>query len=208
MYCSKCACEDVGWTGKCPVDGTRLVEHLTARTKTAPAAVPYETIVDLLRKNGGTMEIELRSTDVGRERKFGFPGRGYGFAWARKMHGSIDGVAVDLFAEDVGLKKDWSFPYQGYGFAWERRMHGWIGGHEFDLTATKVAREKKFSFPYRGHGYAWAEEMTGTCGESIKADMRTTEVGRDKSWFLFYFMFGYAWINKATLTLSLVDLPA
>ena len=205
MYCTKCACDFAGWTGECPIDGTSLMERPPIDTKVVSSAVPYETIVEMIDQNGGTLDIELRTTDVGREKKTSFPFRGYGYAWARRMQGSIDGVAVDLRIDEVGLKKDWGFPYQGYGYAWERRLRGWIGGHEAVLEATNVGQEKKFSFPYRGHGYAWAEKMTGTCGPSIQAELRTTEVGRYKKWFFFYFMFGYAWINRATLKLSLAD---
>ena len=205
MYCLKCACEYSEWTGKCPLDGTPLVERPPVVDAAAPDAVPYETIVKMLRNNGGSRELELITTAIVRERKMGFPYRGYGFAWARKMEGSIDGIAITLRIDEVGLKKEGGFPYQGYGLAWERRMRGWIGGHEITLAATKVAREKKLLFPYRGHGYAWAEELSGDCGHLIRAEMRTTDVGRDRNWFLFYFGFGYAWINRATLSLTLSD---
>ncbi len=205
MYCPNCECDFAGWTGKCPVDGTWLVERPPTTESAVRAVVPYETIVDLLSKSGGVREIELQTTEVGRERKMSFPWRGYGFAWARKMRGDIDGLAINLQIDEVGIKKDWGFPYQGYGFAWERQMRGWIGGHEITLSATKVAQEKKLLFPYRGQGYSWTEEFTGDCGKLIRADMRTIEVGRDKKWFFFYFGFGYAWINRATLNLSLTD---
>ena len=203
MYCSKCACDYADWTGRCPVDGTLLVEQPPRSDKPVCATVPYEMVVDLLGKNGGSCDIELHTTEVGRERKMTFPFRGYGFAWARKMQGSIDGISVDLQIEEVGTRKDCGFPYQGYGFAWERQMQGWIGGHEINLSATRVAHQKRHLFPFRGHGYSWTEELTGDCGKLIQATMTTTDVGRDKKWFLFYFGFGYAWINRGTLCLSL-----
>jgi len=203
VYCSKCGCDFTGWTGKCPVDGTRLVEKPPIDDSAIRASVPYETIVDFITGNEGKLKIDLRTTEVGKGKKLAFPGRGYGFAWARRMQGSID--VVDLHITEVGIDKTWGFPYQGYGFAWERQIRGYIGGNEIVLAATKVAREKKFSFPYRGHGYSWTEEFTGDCGELIRADMQTTDVTKEKSWFLFYFMFGYAWINRATLKLSLTD---
>jgi len=203
MYCPTCACGFAGWTGKCPVDGTLLVPHPTTLKTAIRPAVSYETVVDLIRKNDGVREIELQTSEVGRTKRFGFPGRGYGFAWARRMQGEIDGIAVELQIDEVGTRKEFGFPYQGYGFAWEQRMRGSIGGHEIILTATDVAHEKKFYFPYRGSGYSWARTLAGDCGESIRAEMQTTDVSRDKGWFLFYFMFGYAWINRATLRLSL-----
>ena len=205
MYCPKCKCDFVGWTRKCPIDGTLLVGLNPIPDKPAHPPLPYETIVDLIRDNGGSYKIELSTTEVGRERKLTLPWRGYGFAWAKKMTGHINGIAVDLHIDEIGKKTDWGFPYQGYGFAWEQQMRGWVGGHEISLSATKVAHEKKFLFPYRGHGYSWAEELTGDCGKLIRANMKTIEVGRDRNWFLFYFGFGYAWISRATLVLSLVN---
>ena len=208
MYCPMCACDFAEWTGKCPIDGTLLIERVPINERPVSKTIPYETIIELLNKNGGSYEIEMKTTEVGCERKFSFPWRGYGFAWTKKMQGNLDGITIDLQVEEVGTKKDWSFPYQGYGFAWERRMHGWIGGHEINLSATKVAHEKKLLFPFRGHGFSWSEELKGDCGKLIRADMRTTEVGREKKWFFFYFGFGYSWIKRATLTLSLADQKA
>ena len=208
MYCPKCKCEFVGWTGKCPTDGTLLVEVSPPPDKPAHAAVPYETLVDLIREKNGSCEIELRTTEVGRERKMSFPYRGHGFAWAKKMVGEINGIAVDLHIDEIGKNKDWGFPYQGYGFAWEKQMRGWVGGHEINLSATEVAHEKKHLFPDRGHGYSWAGELAGDCGKLIRANMKTIEVGRDRNWFFFYFGFGYAWIGRATLVLSLADRQA
>ena len=205
MYCPKCKCDFDGWTGKCPIDGALLVTPSPVPDRPTHAAVPYEILVDLIREKNGSYEIELRTTEVGRERKMSFPYRGYGFAWAKKMVGEINGIAVDLHIDEIGKNKDWGFPYQGYGFAWEKQMRGWIGGHEIILSATEVAHEKKLLFPYRGHGYSWAEELAGDCGKLIRANMKTTEVGIDRNWFFFYFGFGYAWISRATLVVSLVD---
>ena len=204
MYCPRCKCDFVGWTGKCPIDGASLVPSSPVPDGPAHPPVPYETIIDLIRENGGSCEIKLRTTEVGRERKLSFPWRGYGFAWAKKLTGQINGIAVDLHIDEIGKKTDWGFPYQGYGFAWEQQMHGWVGGHEISLSATSVVHEKKFLFPYRGHGYSWTEELTGECGKLIRANMKTMGVGRDRSWFLFYFGLGYAWISRAILDLSLV----
>lgn len=206
MYCPKCKCEFIGWTGKCPTDGTLLTQTSPLPDKPTHAEVPYHALVDLIRENNGSYEIELRTAEVGRERKMSFPLRGYGFAWAKTMVGEIGSITVDLHVAEIGKKKEWGFPYQGYGFAWEQQMRGWIGGHEISLSATEVAHEKKLLFPFRGHGYSWADELTGGCGKLIRAKMKTREVGRDRSWFLVYFGFGYSWISRATLVLSLADL--
>ena len=205
MYCPKCKCDFVGWTGKCPTDGTTLVEPGPPPDRPTHTAVAYDTLVDLIRENKGSCEIELNTTEVGRERKMSLPYRGYGFAWAKRMCGENNGIAVDLHIDEIGRNEDTGFPYQGYGYAWEKRMRGWVGGNEIILSAIRVAHEKKHLFPYRGHGYSWSEELSGDCGELIQANMVTTEVGRDRNWFLFYFGFGYAWIRRATLVLSLVD---
>jgi hypothetical protein len=205
MYCPKCKCDFAGWTGKCPTDGAKLAEPSPLPDEPTHAAMPYETVVDLIRDNGGSYEIELRTIGVGREKKMSFPYLGYGFAWAKRMCGESNGIAVDLHIYEIGRDRDTGFPYQGYGYGWGKQMRGWVGGHEISLTATKVTREKKHLFPYRGHGYSWAAELSGECGKSIQAKMRAVEVDRDRNWFLFYFGFGYAWIRRATLILSLVD---
>jgi len=205
VYCSKCGCDFVGWTSKCPVDGMSLIERPLSSERVASKSVPYEIIVDLITENEGQLEINLHTTEVSKGKKLAFPGRGYGYAWVRRKQGNIVDILVFLLISEVGFDKTWGVAYQGYGFAWERQMRGHIGGNEIILTATKVAQEKKFSFPYRGHGYSWTEEFAGDCGKLIRADMLTTDVTKEKSWFLFYFMFGYAWINRATLNLSLTD---
>lgn len=205
MYCPTCDCSFDGWEGKCPTDGTLLLETSPIPDKPTHAAVPYETIIDLIRENNGRYEIDLHTIEVGREKKMSFPFRGYGFAWAKKMVGEINGITIELQIDKIGKNTDWGFPYQGYGFSWEKGMLGWVGGNEIVLTATKVLQEKKHLFPYRGHGYSWAGELAGYCGKLIQADIKTIEVGRDRNWFLFYFGFGYAWISKATLTLSFTD---
>lgn len=202
MYCPACACEYTGWIGKCPVDGTPLIERPPITQRRGRAEMSYKSLVERIRKSGGERQVELQTTEIGRERRLTFPFRGYGFAWAKKMQGELDGISVELAIDEVGIQKDWGFPYQGYGLAWEQKLRGWIGGNEIELAASKITHQKKYLFPYRGHGYAWAEEMTGACGKRIHARLQTTDVSRDKRWFFFYFAFGYAWINHATLSLT------
>ncbi len=205
MYCSKCGCDFAGPINKCPVDGVSLIEKPLSRATVPTRSVPYDSIVDLITEHGGRLEIDLTTTEIGKGKKLGFPWRGYGFAWARRMQGNSGDVSVDMHISEVGIDKIWTFPYQGYGFAWEKQMRGHIGGNEILLTADKVARERKFLFPYRGHGYAWTEQFTGTCGKSIRVEMQTTDVTKERNWFFFYFGLGYAWVNRATLKLSLIN---
>ena len=82
MFCPKCRCEFVGWTGKCPNCKTLLVEGLSPIPETADKPISYEALVDLVRENGGQLRIDLSTTDVGRHKGWGFPYLGYRFAWA------------------------------------------------------------------------------------------------------------------------------
>ena len=203
MFCPKCRCEFVGWTGKCPNCKTLLVEGLSPIPETADKPISYEALVDLVRENGGQLRIDLSTTDVGMEKKWGFPYSGYGFAWAKTMQGDFDDILVDLTTTEVGMEKKESFPYRGYGFAWAKAMRGYIGGNKVTLTAKKVAREKKWSFPYSGYGSAWTQEMSGECGGQLKADLLTTDVGRHKGWGFPYLGYRFAWANSSILTLTL-----
>ena len=119
MFCPKCRCEFVGWTGKCPNCKTLLVEELAPIPETADKPISYEALVDLVRENGGQLRIDLSTTDVGMEKKRGFPYSGYGSAWTQEMSGECGAqLKADLLTTDVGRHKGWGFPYLGYRFAW------------------------------------------------------------------------------------------
>jgi hypothetical protein len=203
MYCPTCKCEFQGWKDRCPVCRRPLVDGLISRPQTSLKSIPYDDLVNIVEKSGGQLEIELSTIEVGRERKLAFPFRGYGFAWAARMHGLFNNISVDLQTVEVGKDTDWGFPYQGYGFAWEKKLEGTVSGNKFILESDKVCREKKFLFPYRGHGYAWTQELSGECGNQLKVNLKTTEIGKDNGWFLFYFGLGYAWISRAIICVSL-----
>lgn len=205
MFCPQCRCEFPAWVHRCPHCKVPLVEERPPRPETVEKTISYEALVDLVRKNGGQLEIDLITTDVGKYRRWSFPYQGHGYAWARKMQGSYSNISVDLITTDVGMEKKWGFPYRGYGYAWARRMQGHIGGNEITLTATKVEMEKKWSFPYLGYGYAWTQEMSGNCGNQLRAEFVTTEVGREKKWGFPYRGYGYAWMKKGVLTLTLEE---
>ena len=203
MFCPECRCEFVGWTGKCPNCETRLVEELPAIPETADQPIAYQALVDLVRENGGQLEIDMSTVGVGMERKWSFPYQGYKLAWAKRMRGDLHGSSVDVTTSDVGKEKKFSFPYQGYGFAWARKMEGYIGGNPIALTASKVNRKKIHRFPYRGYGFAWAQELSGECGDQLHAHLLATDVGKKKGWRFPYSGYGAAWANKGVLTLTL-----
>ena len=66
MFCPGCACEYVGWT-ECPSCRIPLVEELPPSLETADKSISYEALVDLVRENGGQLETDLSTTDVGIE---------------------------------------------------------------------------------------------------------------------------------------------
>ena len=117
MFCPKCRCELVGWSGKCPVCRIPLVKELPIVPDSAQEPVSYAALVDVVKANGGQLRIELATTDVGQAKSRRFPFRGYGLAWAKRMQGVSDDIVVDLTTEDLGVEKRWRFPYLGYGFA-------------------------------------------------------------------------------------------
>lgn len=78
MYCSECRCEFEGWTGKCPNCRTPLVEGSPPIAETADEPISYEALVDLVRENGGSLGIDLSTSEVGREKGRSFPYFGYG----------------------------------------------------------------------------------------------------------------------------------
>ena len=202
-FCSNCRCAFPAWVRTCPNCKTLLIEELPITSETKDNPLSYENLINMVKKNGGRLQIELTTTDVGMEKKWGFPYRGYGFAWAKKMYGTFDTLTVELTTTDVGMEKKWSFPYQGYGFAWAKKMEGFIGGNECILTATKVRMQKKWRIPYLGYGYAWVQEMSGECGSQLTIDFETTDVGKEKKWSFPYQGYGFAWASKGILTITL-----
>ena len=205
IFCPQCRCEFPAWVRKCPNCKIPLVEKLPPPPEPVEKTISYEALVNLVRKNGGQLVIDVTTTEVGRDKRSSFPYQGYGLAWAKRMQGDYSDISVDLTATDVGMEKKWSFPYQGYGFAWTKRMQGYIGGNEATLTAKKVGMEKKWGIPYQGYGFAWTQEMSGECGDQLRIDFVTTEVGREKKWSFPYLGYGFAWAKKGILTLSLKE---
>jgi hypothetical protein len=202
IFCSQCKCEFPAWVRNCPVCEIPLTEEILSQPETVEKTISYEALVDTVRKNG-LLEIDVTTTEVGRNKKWGFPYQGYGFAWAKRMQGTYSDILVDLKTTEVGMVKKWGFPYLGYGFAWAKRMQGYIGGNEVVLTATKVDMEKKWGFPYAGYGLSWVQEMSGECGNQLKVDVTTTEVGMEKKRGFPYAGYGFAWAKEGILTVKL-----
>ncbi len=202
MFCSSCNCEFEGWSGRCPNCKEPLVEAAVQSAEGDAHSISYQALVDMVKANGGQLQIPLTTTAVGMEKKSSFPYFGYGSAWAKRMQGSSMDVPVDLQAVDVGRDRKAGFPWRGFSFAWVKEMGGTIGGNETALTARKVRRERKWNFPYFGYGYAWAEEMQGTCGDMIEIDLVTTETSKKYASRLPWHGFGFSWIKEGMLTLK------
>jgi hypothetical protein len=203
MFCPECSCEYVGWTGKCPICKTTLIEAKPEGFDQVSQAIAYDDLLSLIEEKGGQLKIDLSTASIEKERKWTFPYFGFGYAWSTKMVGRLDDLLVELITVEVGKNRSRKFPYNGYGFAWEKRILGTVGGNEIALDTTKVSREKKWRFPYMGYGRAWTEEMAGECGDRLKLHLMTTEVGRSGEWRFPYRAYGFAWIRKAVLTFTL-----
>ncbi len=202
MYCASCRCEFEGWSGRCPNCKEPLVEDPGVFDDGNAHPVSYQALVDMVKANGGQLQVPLTTTAVGMERKWSFPYFGFGAAWAKRMQGSSKDVSIDLQVVDVGRDQKSGFPWRGFSFAWVKEMGGTIGGNTTALTASKVRREKKWSFPYFGFGYAWTEEMHGTCGDQIEIDLVTTEISKRNAQRLPWHGFGLSWIKEGMLTLK------
>ncbi len=205
MYCSTCECEFDGWTGKCPNCKNPLQDGKPTSPRSSDESIAYEALVAIVKEHGGTLDIELSAIEVEKSKSTRFPYLGYGYAWTKRMQGSLEGINVDLNTTEVGKDRKWQFPYQGLGYAWRQELQGRIGGNEAALSATKVTRKKRWRFPYSGYGYAWTEEMAGECGEKLSIELKTTDVSKIHRWMFPYFGFGYAWVNEGILSLTLIN---
>jgi len=170
--------------------------------------VSYDTLVDMIRKNGGSLEIDLSTVDIGKENKHPLPSyAGYGYAWANKMQGSLEqNILTTITASDVKKSKERFFlSYKGYGYAWMNGASGNIGGNSFNLTTTKVGKKNESPFPsYAGYGHAWTQEMTGDLGDILNLSLITTDYKtKNEHPFPSYAGYGHAWMNEAKLIISL-----
>ena len=85
MYCPNCRCEYEGWIGNCPDCRTPLLAEPPHVQEISSKPISYEALVDLVRENGGELSIDLSTTDVGMQKKWGFPYFGYRYAWVKRM---------------------------------------------------------------------------------------------------------------------------
>lgn len=203
MYCNTCNCEYNGWSGNCPSCKQPLRDGKPLKEIHDSAHLDYNSLLELIEKDGAVFEIDLKASQVSRSKSTRFPWLGFGYAWTQSMQGKADDIAVELDTTEVVKERKWSFLYRGYGYAWRQEMQGWIAGNPCSLKATEVKRSRSWSFPFSGYGYAWTEEMRGTCGEHIQAVLIASKVIRKRTYRFPYFGYGFAWVDKSTLTLSL-----
>lgn len=202
MYCPNCQCEFDGWKNRCPQCRSALAEKPPPMPETTNVHLSYADLVEFV-KSRGEVKINLRASNVKRERKWQIPYLGYGYAWAKKFQGVVEGFGVGLETQEEGRNRRWSFPYFGYGYAWIKNLEGNIGGHPLTLKAVKVHKERKQRFPYRGYGFAWTEELQGSCGDQLHAHLEINEVGRKMSRQFPYLGYGFAWEAQGTLKLAI-----
>ena len=203
MYCTNCDCEFDGWKGKCPNCKNQLQDGKPPINKKEFKPVDYDSIVQSISDNGGSLDVTVNAIEVGKSKSLRFPYAGFGYAWTKRMQGEEKEIGVDLSTTKVGKDRKRAFPYLGHGFAWQQEMQGLIGGHEVNLTAKKVIRKKSWGFPYRGFGYAWTDEMAGNLGDQIQVRMKSSAVKKKRGWQFPYFGFGYAWVKEGELSLSI-----
>ena len=205
MFCTQCGTVFVGWRGKCPDCKVLLVDQLSPELGSVEKILPYNDLVDLVKKNNGQISIGLIPAEVERQKKWRFPFLGYGYAWVKRLRSVSDDVSVELTTTETGRQRKWTFPYFAFGFAWEKTMKGSIAGNELTLTANKVSRKRNWGFPWAGYGYAWTEELAGECGADLKVSVTITDVNRKKSLEFPYLGYGYAWARKGDLELKVND---
>jgi len=204
MYCTNCNCEYQGWHGKCPTCRQPMQDGKPLEQDRINGHLEYSSLVELIKQEGGALEMELSAREVIRNKSTRFPWLGFGYAWTQKMSGEIAGIHVELTTTDVGKDRSWAFPYRGHGYAWQQAMEGWISGNTCNLEASKVTRKRSYSFPYSGYGFAWTEEMNGDCGEQIRLLLTASQVVRKQRWVFPYFGFGYAWVDEGVLSIKLI----
>lgn len=206
MYCSSCNCSFVEWVKICPNCKSKLIEEPIQKPGHNNKKIPYEELVGLIRDHNGSITINLSTTDVMMQKKWTFPYFGFGYAWAKNMHGTYSDFSIELSSIEIGKRRQTRFPYLGYGFAWVKSFQGCIEGNEFRLFARDVTYKKTWGFPYFGFGRAWTKNMYGECGNQIKVDLTITEHGRSRKWGDFPILFrgyGFAWEKHGLLTFSI-----
>ena len=87
MYCSTCECEFNGWTGNCPNCKNPLLDRKPQSPRIIDESITYETLVNIVRDHGGSLEIDLNAIEVGKTKSTRFPWLGYGYAWTKKDAG-------------------------------------------------------------------------------------------------------------------------
>jgi hypothetical protein len=204
MYCKDCNCEYSGWSGKCPRCKQPLEEGVSSEHIRTNGHIEYDQLVEMIQRNGGSIDVVLEASQVSRKKSRRFPWLGFGYAWTQIMHGEGDDIRMDFITTEVEKDRTWTFPYRGHGYAWQQVMQGWIAGNECTVSATDVSRKRSWTFPYSGYGYAWTEKLEGDCGDEIRVSMKASKVSKSRKWVFPYFGFGYAWVDAYQVSLTLV----
>ena len=119
MYCTQCNCEYSGWKGKCPVCQTWLLEVQPKAIEIKSSPTDYNSLVEEVRNLGGSITIEIETTDIETKRGRRMPYIGRGYAWVKTMSEECgEKLKATLTIGDVQKHKQWVFPYFGFGFAW------------------------------------------------------------------------------------------
>lgn len=202
-FCPECMCGFPGWVKKCPICSVPLQAEPTPIPPIPTSVLPYGELVSLVKEQGGTLKVHMRTVEVARARHWGVPYMGYGFTWAKRIQGEVADCPITLWTRDVGMDKARAFPYKGYGFAWARGVAGHIAGNPTTLGTDQVEMKKEWGFPYFGFGFAWAQEMSGQCGDHLRVRFSASDVTTEKKWRFPCFGFGFAWVAAGDLTIDL-----
>lgn len=160
--------------------------------------ISYTRLVDMIKENGGRLEIPVYATRVAIE-KHGILDQKYAFGWTDRMRGKVKGLQLTLVTTETEKEK-FGILDLSHGYATERTMHAELSGNEFTLSSTQKEAEHHGILDLK-YSMAFSREMTGKLGEDIKATLiskgkETTGGILDQKW-------GYSWIDSGTLTLTL-----
>lgn len=73
MFCSNCRCEFPEWIRKCPLCKIPLVHAAPPDPESMSKTISYEALVEIVKKNGGKLKINVLTTHVGKNKRWTFP---------------------------------------------------------------------------------------------------------------------------------------
>lgn len=119
MYCPMRECESKGWTGKCPNCKSPLQGGKPPLQNSSQQQVDYDSLVDIVKERGGTLNIQLKASEVSKTRATRFPWIDFGYAWTEEMSGECGrDRLIELKNNEVKKIQSWFFSYLGFGYAW------------------------------------------------------------------------------------------